>query len=186
MKTMIKVFVVVAVTSVFLSFNPPAKVSKLAADKTKSSVTYYMYHPAHDWSGTCKTISCNILYNDSLKTINSVAVVIPISCFNSDNANRDSHTLEATEALKYPMVKFVSSSISNKDSVLTVNGNLTFHNVTKPVSFTAKKRYAGKEMSVVGGFSIKLTDYSIAPPTLMMAATEDLVKLEFNAVFKVN
>ena len=84
------------------------------------------------------------------------------------------------------MVKFVSSSISNKDSVLTVSGNLTFHNVTKPISFTAKKRYAGKEMSVVGGFSIKLTDYSIAPPTLMMAATEDLVKLEFTAVFKVN
>jgi polyisoprenoid-binding protein YceI len=178
--------VLIFLSAVLLVSFQPAKVSKLAADKSKSYIKYSMYHPAHDWSGMCKTISCNIVYNDSLKTITGVGVVAGINCFNSDNASRDSHTLEATEALKYPRVTFVSTSIANKDSVLTVNGKLTFHNVTKAISFTAKKHYVGKEMTVTGGFSIKLTDYGIQPPTLMMAACEDLVKLEFVSVFKVN
>jgi hypothetical protein len=31
-----------------------------------------------------------------------------------------------------------------------------------------------------------MTDYNIAPPTMMMVATKDEVKLEFSAAFKVN
>ena len=186
MKTFSKISLAVLSAILLISFHPTGNVIKLAADKSKSYITYYMSHPAHDWSGTCKGISCNIVYNDSLKTINAVAMVCAVSCFNSDNASRDSHTLEVTEALKYPMVKFVSTSIANKDSVLTVKGNLTFHNVTKPISFQAKKRYVGKEMSVSGAFSFKMTDYNIAPPTMMMVATKDEVKLEFSAAFKVN
>lgn len=186
MKTFLKGITVLVSSILLVSFHP-AKVSKLAADKSKSYIKYYMSHPAHDWSGICNTVSCNIVYNDDLKTITGVGVVAAISCFNSDNANRDSHTLESTEALKYPMVKFISTSIvTNNDSILTVNGKLTFHNVTNSLSFQAKKRFVGKEMSIIGGFSIKLTDYKIEPPTLMMAVAEDLVKLEFNAVFKVN
>ncbi|MFZ9846653.1 MAG: YceI family protein [Flavobacteriales bacterium] len=186
MNTFTKISLSLLFAILLISFHPAGNISKLAADKSKSYITYYMSHPAHDWSGTCKGISCNIVYNDSLKTINAVAMVCAVSCFNSDNASRDSHTLEVTEALKYPMVKFISTYIANKDSVLTVKGNLTFHNVTKAISFQAKKRYVGKEMSVVGAFSIKMTDFGIAPPTMMMAACDDLVKLEFNAAFKLN
>ncbi len=186
MKTFTKISLAVISAILLISFHPAGKVSKLAADKSKSYIKYYMSHPAHDWSGTCKGISCNIVYNDSLKTINAVAMVCAVSCFNSDNANRDSHTLEVTEALKYPMVKFISTSVGNKDSVLTVKGNLTFHNVTKAISFQVKKRYAGKEMTVVGAFSFKMTDFGIAPPTMMMVAAEDEVKLEFGAAFKTN
>jgi len=186
MKTFTKISLVLLSAILLISFNPAGKVSKLAADKSKSYIKYYMSHPAHDWSGTCKGISCNIVYNDSLKTINAVAMVCAVSCFNSDNASRDSHTLEVTEALKYPMVKFISTSIGNKDSVVTVKGNLIFHNVTKAISFEAKKRYAGKEMSVLGAFSFKMTDFGIAPPTMMMVAADDEVKLEFAATFKID
>ena len=184
MKKTVKISAVLLLIVAVFAFQP-TKVVKLQADKTKSYIKYFMFHPAHDWEGISKAVTCNIIYNDSSKAITGVGVATAISSFNSDNDNRDSHTLEATEALKYPQVKFASTSITNSDSVLTVKGQLTFHNITKAISFSAKKKYTGNEMMVTGGFSIKLTDYGIQPPTLMMAAAEDLVKLEFYTVFKV-
>lgn len=185
MKNILKVSAVLFLVGLVLSFLP-AKVKKLQADKTKSYIKYFMYHPAHDWEGISKAVTCNIMYNDSSKAITGVGVSVAIAGFDSQNANRDSHTLEATEALKYPNVKFASTSVVNNDTTLNVKGQLTFHNITKAVSFVAKKKFVGNEMIVNGGFSIKLTDYGIEPPTLMMAAAEDLVKLEFYTVFKVN
>ncbi|MCX6180762.1 MAG: YceI family protein [Bacteroidetes bacterium] len=181
----IKTSALLLVVALAFSFNPAVKSKRLTADKTKSYIKYYMYHSAHDWDGTCNNISCNITYNDSTKVINGVGVAANISCFNTANDSRDSHTLEVTEALKYPSVQFLSTSIVNQDTNLTVNGNLTFHNVKKPISFKASKIISNGEMTVRGTFSIKITDYGMELPTLMMVATEDLIKIEFVTVFKV-
>lgn len=159
--------------------------SKIFADKTKSSVTYSLSHPLHKWDGTSKDVSSLIVYNRGSKTIENVAVAIKIGSFDSENANRDSHTIEVLDAIKIPNVTFTSTSIKEDGEELKVTGNLTFHGVSKPISFNAKAKNNGKELSVIGNFEIKITDFQITPPSLMGIATEDLIKLRFSVTYSL-
>ena len=159
--------------------------TKLFADKTKSSVTYSLTHPLHKWDGTSKDVSSLIVYNRGNKLIENVAVAIKIGSFDSENANRDSHTIEVLEAIKIPNVTFTSTSIKAEGDELKITGNLTFHGVTKPISFSAKASNNGKELAVTGNFEIKITDFQITPPSLMGLATQDLIKLRFSVVYNL-
>ena len=159
--------------------------SKIFADKTKSSVTYSLSHPLHKWDGTSKDVSSLIVYNRGSKIIENVAVAIKIGSFDSENANRDSQTIEVLEAIKIPNVTFTSTSIKAEGEDLKVTGNLTFHGVSKPITFTAKAKNNGKELSVSGNFEIKITDFQITPPSLMGIATEDLIKLRFSVTYNL-
>jgi len=158
-------------------------VSKIFADKTKSTVTYSLSHPLHKWDGTSKDVSSLIVYNRGNKTIDNVAVAIKIASFDSENANRDSHTIEVLEAIKIPNVTFTSTSIKAEGEELKIVGNLTFHGVTKPITFSVKENNNGKELVVTGNFEIKITDFKITPPSLMGLATEDLIKIRFSVTY---
>lgn len=48
----------------------------------------------------------------------------------------------------------------------TVEGNLTFHGITKPVSTTASIVVKGKAVSTTSAFTIKLADFGIASPAV--------------------
>lgn len=186
-KTSIGFIVTLVISQCILSnvFGQTPVVSKIFADKTKSSVTYSLSHPLHKWDGTSKDVSSLIVYNRGNKAIENVAVAIKIGSFDSENANRDSHTIEVLEAIKIPNVTFSSTSIKAEGDELKITGNLTFHGVTKPISFSAKSINNGKELTVSGNFEIKITDFQITPPSLMGLATQDLIKLRFSVVYSL-
>jgi hypothetical protein len=75
---------------------------KLYADRSQSGIVYYMNHPLHKWSGESKMITSIVLTDQNLDQVSKVVVSVKISSFDSQNANRDSHMIEAAEALKYP------------------------------------------------------------------------------------
>ena len=182
------VYLVILVISQFILssvFAQTPVTSKIFADKTKSSVTYSLNHPLHKWDGTSKDVSSLIVYNRGNKLIENGAVAIKIGSFDSENANRDSHTIEVLEAIKIPNVTFSSTSIKAEGDELKITGNLTFHGVTKPISFSAKASNNGKELAVTGNFEIKITDFQITPPSLMGLATQDLIKLRFSVVYNL-
>jgi len=160
-------------------------VVKYGADKTKSYVTYSMSHPMHDWDGTSKDVISVLLFNTETKNIDKVAVSIPVSTFDSQNANRDSHMIEVVEGIKYPAITFSSTLIKSDNSKLTVTGNLTFHSVSKPVTFDAVSKISDTEIEVTGSFSVKMSEYKIENPSLMGIATTDDIGLKFYAVYKV-
>lgn len=159
---------------------------KLMADKATSVITYSMKHPMHAWDGTSRDVNCAVMYDDETKQLKSVAVVVKVSTFDSGNANRDSHAIEAMEGIKYPNVSFTSQDIqTGANGVLTIRGNLLFHGVTKPIVVQAVNKTANGKMSVEGAFDVKLTDFNIERPSLMMIPVEDDVKMKFSISFKV-
>jgi polyisoprenoid-binding protein YceI len=158
---------------------------KAFADKNKTSVTYSMNHPLHQWDGTSKDVSSVIIYNRSTGNITSVAVLIKIATFDSQNANRDSHMIEVLEGIKYPQVSFSSTSVITNGSALTVNGNLIFHGVSQPISFPAVFSKNGNELMVNGNFDVKMTTYKVDPPSLLGLACEDLIKIKFSATYNL-
>jgi polyisoprenoid-binding protein YceI len=61
---------------------------------------------------------------------------------------------------------------------------LTIRNITKPVTFDAEAVYTGKELKITGTSKVKMTDYGITPPTLLLVTVEDTLGLEFDALAK--
>lgn len=156
---------------------------KLLADKASSSVTYSMNHPMHSWDGVCKDVNAVVVLNDKTKAIEQVAVALKLDTFNSGNANRDSHALEVMEALKFPKVTFVSKQIKVAADILTVEGNLTFHGITKPVTIIATREDFVNKLVIEGKFDVSLTDFNVERPSLLGLKTNDKMNLKFQVIF---
>ena len=167
------------------SFAQKLKLKKLYATKNKSDITYAMNHPLHAWTGVSNNILSVMLLDTSNMEINELAVVVKIASFNSKNSNRDSNTIEVTEALKYPNVSLSSNSIKQVNDKLTVKGILKFHGVSKEIIFDAQKEIIKDEIKVTGNFKILMTDFKIKPPKLLGIATDKNIKLSFTVFYKL-
>jgi polyisoprenoid-binding protein YceI len=167
------------------SFAQKLKLKKLYADKNKSDITYTMNHPLHTWTGVSNNILSVMLLDTSNMEINELAVVVKIASFNSKNSNRDSNTIEVTEALKYPNVSLSSNSIKQANDRLTVKGTLKFHGVSKEIIFDAQKEIIKNEIKVTGNFEILMTDFKIKPPKLLGIVTNKDIKLSFTVFYKL-
>ena len=158
---------------------------KIFADKSKTSITYAMKHPLHEWEGTSKEVNSVILYDKTTSQISSVAVAAKVSSFDSQNANRDSHMIEAVEGIKFPQVTFNSTSVNTNGSELTVEGDLVFHGISKKISFSVKLKQNKSELIAEGAFEVKMSDHKIDKPTLMAIPSDDLIKIRFTAVYLI-
>lgn len=58
---------------------------------------------------------------------------------NSADRDRDLRSADWFDVEKHPTMTFVSKSISGTSQSFTINGELTMHGVTKPVTLTAKE-----------------------------------------------
>ena len=165
------------------AFAQDAGTVKVFADKKVSSITYTMRHPLHTWDGTSKDVNSVILTNADKSQLTQVAVSVKLSSFDSKNANRDSHMIEVAEGLKYPTISFSSTSIQTQGDIMVVKGNVSFHGVTQPINFEAKRKIAGTDLEISGAFTLKMTQFKIEPPSLLAVAADDEFKLNFKVVY---
>lgn len=166
-----------------IAFGQTSGEVKTFADTKQSSITYTMKHPLHEWTGVSKELKSVLVTNDKKDVLKQVAVTAKIASFDSQNANRDSHCIEVTEALKYPNINFVSSKIEQSGDKLNVTGTLTFHGVNQNITFSAIKKNLKGKIQVSGGFDVKMTSFKIDPPTLMGIATNDDIRIDFVALY---
>lgn len=171
------------VLSGILAYTQEAPFIKLYSDKKLSTITYSMIHPLHAWTGESKEVTSIILSDESRSLITKVAVSVKVASFDSQNANRDSHAIEVLESLKYPTVSFSSTTIKQEGEKYIITGVLTFHGVSQTISFEAGKTMFNNKVEVTGGFSIKMSQYKIVPPSLMGIVTEDDIKISFKMVY---
>ena len=153
---------------------------KAVADKNKSVINYYMSHPAHDWSGTSKEINSTIEYNSSTHQIIKVTVSAPVASFDSQNKSRDKNMKELTEENLYPSVNFESEQITYTGNTLSVSGKMSFHGISKKISFQVTDKEYENHKKVVGGFTLQLEDFKVKRPSMMMVKSSNDLKIDFN------
>ena len=180
MKKLGLIMLVFAINSTTIAQEAPLK---LTADKSLSVLTYAMNHPMHAWIGESKSFTAVILCDKNKQKISKVAVSVKVASFDSQNANRDSHTIEVTEGLKFPSVTFSSETVVQNGEKLTVTGILTFHGIKKRITFEALQKTVAGKLEVSGGFIFKMTDFKIDPPTLLGVAADDEIKITFKTVY---
>ena len=162
-----------------------SQTKKLDLIKDESSITYRIVHPLHVIEATSKDATYELRADPSKKEIVSVGALVDVTTFDSGNSNRDSHAMEVIDAISYPEVSFVSSSIAEVGDSLRVNGKLTFHGVTQDIVAMASSKWSADKVEVTGNFVLSLTAFKIERPALLLIPVEDALRFTFTAAWKL-
>lgn len=139
-----KLFLLVAVLSTalfaFKSVAPPSWEADTAHSKLGFVVTHLLIT---DVEGSFKNFQSKITAEKPDFSDAVVELTAEVNSVNTDNDKRDEHLKGADffDAAKFPQLTFKSTSVKKVSAnKYKVNGNLTFHGVTKPVTLDATLR----------------------------------------------
>ena len=146
-------------------------------DLSSTEIKYYGSHAMHNWTGTSTQSKSQIFYDDVTKT-GSVTIRVRLDSFDSKLSSRDSNMLYYTDALDFPEVVFKSTQANvDRDSVY-IEGDLTFHGITKKIKTSAYIQIDNNP-TVSGSFQINLSDFNVRRPSLMFIKIKDEVRIDY-------
>lgn len=145
----------------------------------------------HDWDSNTDQVNGDMMADvdgNVIKQFKNVSIKIPVNSIKSGKSLMDSKTMEALNNVKFPLISFQSSAISVKpNNTVVAAGQLTISGVTKGINITATYSIQ-KDGSIIfkGIVKLKMTDYSVKPPTYMMGMlkTGDDTEIDFNVIYK--
>jgi polyisoprenoid-binding protein YceI len=143
--------------------------------------------------GVTKQVTGDIYGNKADPSQSKVGTItVDISQFTSDKSMRDNFIRRNfLESSKYPLATFVTTTVTGLPESVTegqsysfkVTGNLTAHNITKPVTFDVTASLSGTTLTGTATTTIKMSDFGVGPITLAgMLQTQDDVKLSMQFV----
>jgi polyisoprenoid-binding protein YceI len=83
-----------------------------------------------------------------------------------------------TDAIDYPEVVFISTQAIVVNDSVYIEGNLTFHGVTKKIKTNAFISL-DRNPSINGTFYINLSDFNITRPSLMFVKIKDRMRIDY-------
>ncbi len=149
-------------------------------DKATSYISYHLSNPLHSWDGVCKAVEGAIEYDAKNFQITKVTITAKVASFDSKNKLRDERMLKITNAQVYPEVKFISTSVKENINAVIVNGIITFHGISKPISFTASEAFLNKRKIITSKFVLLLTDFNVERPSLLLMKTDNEMNMSFS------
>jgi polyisoprenoid-binding protein YceI len=150
-------------------------------DSNSSFIKYSGNHFLHNWDAQNDEISG--LLNIENGTIDNVGVIAKVKDFNSGNSSLDSNAMRVVEALKYPNVIFRSSLIEQNDDRVYLEGVLEFHGIKQNLKVEGKIESLEDQVKINMDFIIKLSDFEIKRPSLLLRKVEDEILVEINLNF---
>ena len=150
----------------------------------------------HDWNMKSDKGSCTGVFNVSndgmLTGMSVLSFSIPAESLKSEHDGMDKNTYKALNTGKYALISFAAGSATiqpagAKGYTLTAKGKLTISGVTKDVLLTANGVVnADKSVTYSGSYQLKMTDFNVQPPSLMLGAikTGDKIVVKFNLVLR--
>ena len=113
------------------------QISKWELDPENSSAAFVCKHVFSNVRGMFQQPSGTVILDDASPANSKVNATIKVSSITTGVEERDTHlkSPEFFDVAKYPVITFVSSSISKSSATsYSVTGSLTMHGVTKPVT----------------------------------------------------
>jgi polyisoprenoid-binding protein YceI len=119
-----------------------------ALDPAHSSVDFTVRHMVFSKvRGSFTSFSVTLEIDDATNLPTSISAKIDAASINTQNTDRDNHLKSADflDAANYPSLDFISSKVSGIPDDFTVEGMLTIHGVTKPVTLKGTVDGRGKD-----------------------------------------
>lgn len=121
------------------------------------------------------------------KVVTTVEVTIPAAKLDCKNGTMNEHMLKALKAKANPDIVFKLETYDlapqNDGLRITMNGQLTLGGVSKPVTIAAAaKPEADGGLRVAGTHEVRMTEFGLKPPTLMLGTmkVDEKVKVSFD------
>jgi polyisoprenoid-binding protein YceI len=112
--------------------------------------------------------------------------MVHVANFECGNGTMNSHMRKALKAETKPHVILNMTSYTVNASSVTINGTLEIAGKENPVTIPAVGSIGNGVVNVKGKYVIKMTDYGIKPPSLMMGAMKvgNNVTIDFDLTLK--
>lgn len=125
------------------------------------------------------------------KAVTTVTLAVPSARLDCNNGTMNNHMYKALKIEQHPTIQFALASyeLSGDDQgmLATMKGSLTLGGVTKSIEMKARtvEDQAGM-LRVTGSHSLRMTEYGIKPPSLMLGTMKvgDQVKVNFDLYLK--
>jgi polyisoprenoid-binding protein YceI len=131
-----KKYFLLSAALVLLAF-APANAAEYGLDKAHSHVGFSVKHVLSMVPGEFKDFDGSFTFDEKKPEASKVKITIQTASINTNNEKRDGHlkSPDFFEAEKYPTLTFVSKKVTAAgDKKYKVEGSLTMHGVTKPVT----------------------------------------------------
>jgi len=131
-------------------------------------------------SGTATAVA------NASKAISSVAVSVPAAKLDCGNGTMNEHMMKALKAKDAPMITFELAGYElakgEAGTQVTMQGTLSLGGQSRPVTLAATAKDEGGTLRVTGTHALKMTEFGLKPPTLMMGTMKvnELVKVSFD------
>ncbi|MEO6454688.1 MAG: YceI family protein [Ginsengibacter sp.] len=150
----------------------------------------------HDWEMKTATGTSEAEFtvgaDGKITSLSKLSFTLPAVSLKSGHKVMDKNTYKALKTAANPNISFVLTSatvISEGDNnyLLNCNGALTIAGSTKATDLIATAKYnpADKSFTVTGVKKMKMTDYNVKPPTVMLGAikTGNDISIAYNLKF---
>ncbi len=121
-----------------IATSTPASTTTWNIDPAHSSAEFKVKHMMiSNVKGSFSGLSGALTEHASDSTLSSVEASIPVATISTGDPQRDGHlkSAEFFDAEKYPTLNFKSTKVVRQGDAYEVTGDLTIHDVTKPVTF---------------------------------------------------
>jgi YceI-like domain len=124
------------------------------------------------------------------KAVRTVTVRVPTEKMDCGNGTMNEHMLKALKAKDAPVIEFKLTGYDVTKSAAgvqgTLNGTLTLGGQTRPIAVPAQAVDAGGNLHVTGAYTIKMTEYGLKPPSLMMGTmkVDENIAVNFDLFLK--
>ncbi len=163
-----------ALAAVLIAVALPA--GRLSVDPAASTIRFHVVHKFHRVHGQSSQIEGKAVVKEDGTVL--VMARVAVASFQSGDANRDAHMLEALEVGQHPFVVFKGStrldSAEQPSGPVTMQGELDLHGVKRAVTvpLTVEFRPDGT-VRVRGSFQTSLDAHRIERPSLLFVKVDD-------------
>ena len=85
--------------------------------------------------------------------------------------------------LKIPNIIFRSTDIVETLDIISVYGTISFHGIEKAINVTLNKSNDNDIVLLNGKFIIKLSDFNVKRPSLLLQKINDEIEVQINLIF---
>ena len=153
----------------------------LRIDNSTSSISFSGKHFLHSWDAKNENISGLIELKEN--QISKIGVIAKVADFKSGNSSLDSNSFRVLDALKIPNIIFKSTDIVETLDIISVYGTISFHGIEKAINVSLNKSNDNDIVSLNGKFIIKLSDFSVKRPSLLLQKINDEIEVQINLIF---